>query len=58
VDPWRDNDDPDGGGPIKRPSSWGCAVAAIIGAVAVIVAVVIALIIANGVAGDLLKDLV
>lgn len=54
-DPWRDDERP--GEPARPPSSWGCALAAIIGSVAVVVAVVIVLTVANGFAGDILRDL-
>ena len=54
-DPWRDDDRPNE--PAGAPTSWGCALAAIIGSVAVVVAVVIVLTVANGFAGDILREL-
>ena len=58
MDPWRDDDgDASDGRPSRGPSNWGCALAAIVGSVAVIVAIVIGLVIANGIAGDVLKEL-
>ncbi|HEU0238964.1 MAG TPA: hypothetical protein VFR11_06740 [Micromonosporaceae bacterium] len=58
MDPWHDDDgEASGGRPPHGPSNWGCALAAIIGSVAVIVAIVIGLAIANGIASDVLKEL-
>ena len=54
-DPWRDDDRPNE--PARAPSRWGCALAAIIGSIAVVVAVVIVLTVANGFAGDILRKL-
>lgn len=54
-DPWRDDNRPDH--PSSATSRWGCALAAIIGSVAVVVAVVIVLTVANGFAGDILREL-
>jgi hypothetical protein len=71
VDPWPDDkpspegsadgrpgagQPPDDGPP--RPSNWGCAIAAIIGSIALVVAIVIALTIANGLAGDVVRELI
>jgi hypothetical protein len=72
VDPWPDDtphpDEPTRGrsgrrdvppddGP-PRPSNWGCAIAAIIGSIALVIAIVIALTIANGFAGDVVRELI
>jgi hypothetical protein len=70
VDPWPDDklppdestggrspgQPPDDGPP--RPSNWGCAIAAIIGSIALVVGIVIALTIANGLAGDVVRELI
>jgi hypothetical protein len=55
MSPWSDDDAP--GPHRKRPSNWGCAIAAIVGSIALIVVVVLALGIANGLAGGVLNDL-
>lgn len=52
VDPWGEGDEQR-----PAPSRWGCALAAIIGSVALVVAVVLVLTLANGLAGDVLRDL-
>ena len=54
-DPWRDDNGPEQ--PSGVPSRWGCALAAIIGSVAIVIAVVIVLTVANGFAGDILREL-
>ena len=56
MNPWREDEGDSGDGP-RKPGNWGCAIAAIVGSIAVIVAIVIALGVANGVAGSFVKDL-
>jgi hypothetical protein len=41
----------------RGPSRWGCALAAIVGSVALVVAAILVLTLANGLAGGVLKDL-